>query len=253
MKIKQFFILFLFVLCLSVSFAQSEIQIGSEWSLVDNSVEATYRNNQNIFIRVFASDTADLPIGDVGLIIKPYENFTIPSDSKYYFLKTFSGDGELINASSYFKEISVDVASLSLTTDPTYTNQAGNVTAGKVDSERRVFINLASDTIGLNENLMDIKENVKPEPTNISTRTIELSANTNYEIVSTLSTPRRKFIEITSHDLSKEFTINLGGPAIINTTGRKCYGGFGMRLLKNINVNIISSESIKLNIIEGGY
>jgi len=253
MKIKQFFILFLFVLCLSVSFAQSGISINSEWYLIDNSVEATYRNNQNIFIRIFASDTATLPTGDVGVIIKPYENFTIPADAKHYFIKTFSGEGELIVVNPYFKEVSVDVGSLSVEMSPSYTNQAGITTSGKVDSDRRVFVNIASETVGLNENLMDIKENVKPEPTNISTRTIELVANTNYEIVSTLSTPRRKFIEITAHDLDKEFTINFGGAAVIDSAGRKCFGGFGMRLLKSVNVNIISSESIKLNVIEGGY
>lgn len=253
MKIKSFFLLVFFVFCLSVSFAQTTI--NTHWYLLNNDVEVTYRNNQNVFIRVLASDTADVPADslDAGVIIKPYENFSIPADVRNYFVKTFSGTGELIVVDDYFKGATVDVGSLSLTVDPTYTNQDGTTIPGKVDSSRSVFVNIASDTIGFNDKLETIKNNTKPESSYIATRTITLTANVNQEIVSTLSSANRKFIEITTHDQDKEFTVNLGGAAIINDTGRKCFGGFGMKLPKNINLNLISSETIKINVIEGGY
>lgn len=259
MKVKSFFLLLFFVLCLSVSFAQ--VSVNTTWKLLDNSIGTNYRNNQNIFIRVLASTTADLPTGDVGVIIKPYETFVIPADAFYYFVKTFSGTGELAidNFSSLGSVLIASPVSISGTVD----SKISSETIGLIDGITEISSNTSDvesklDSIINNTNNLDVKldtiaSNTKQESLEIATRTITLTANVNQEIVSTLTSTNRKFIEITTHDQDNEFTVNLGGAAIINDTGRKCYGGFGMKLPKSVNLNLISSETIKINVIEGGY
>jgi len=249
MRFKYIFLMLMFVFLANISYSQT-VTISNNWSLLDNSVETLYRNNQSIYMRIFASSTSDLPTGDVGIIIQPYENFSIPADANYYFAKTYSGTGELATVSDFFKN--TISGSVTAVIDPAYSDDLNVVRPAKIDSARSVFINIASDSIGLKTSVDQISTNTK-NSTEIKLRNVMLVANTPLEITSELVASNREGIEIMPFNTEIDFWLDFDQDPVIGTSGTRRFGGVYLKLPKAINPHLISSQSVMLSIIEGGF
>lgn len=157
-----------------------------------------------------------------------------------------------VDASISIDEITVDVF-------PVYADEDGNPHTAEVDTDSRVKINIASDTIGLVEAIGDLSVTATSigEATKMAPRSpiateiikVQLAANVPYTFINPfygMAALSQKYVEIKTTAPDSEFWINFGSAPSINGNSRPCTGRIYIETQEN--VHIIASTSLDVYI-----
>ena len=160
-------------------------------------------------------------------------------------------DGSIVSSSNPLPTTSVGGSAA-------YKDEAGAAASGELDSDSRVKVNVGSETIGLVDAIDAITAAVNSTKgsviTEIQHNTQELTANTVATVTSSLTADTRKFVEITAMSSTQEFWIQVdGAKSPVIEECRLCVGGVYLELPKASEIGIIASETITINVVEGGY
>ena len=190
-------------------------------------------------------------------------------------VKLTTADGALVRSTNPLPvDAEVNISSITVEAFPVYADETGAVATATVDSSNRVWVNLASDTIGLiaeieavetevasgnvaiNDSVQEVKTAIEAveaaiKPTDIATQTISLAAGVAQEVTSGLTT--RRSIYVGSQDGNQDIPIwiNLGGEGATGD-GLLFFTGVEIPADENYAVWLISSEDVGISVLEQG-